>query len=299
MNATQVNSALTVAKRNLHAFSSVVTADQIIEVQKHEVMKATTQLETLGLMMEQFRPDPEDTVVGVDDIDPVLQFMDDRRLTQVRGSKVQVYSEDGKTLIKTHVGFTEALRDPDLDEPSRAGLREAIKTRSCYKGFRWATLDRLLPDDTVQDIGESSDVKTIKKGFVSMIDLSKTKIIEVFCDQKAAAENRNFQGVAPISTAIKKGSQSGGHYFVMWSDTPANLKDDFIKRGGVLPEKRVHANGRQLEKLHPITEKVVGRYSSIEDVMKDTKVARKTLMSAAETNRIVRGYKWRYVNPIP
>lgn len=103
-------------------------------------------------------------------------------------------------------------------------IKQAIKANHVYKGFRWAFLERHLPDTTVQDIGETVQSQTIKKGFVAMLDLKKSKIVSVFCDQKEAGQDRGFRGCAPISKAIQKGTQSGGHYFMMWHDCDEALQ---------------------------------------------------------------------------
>ena len=58
-----------------------------------------------------------------------------------------------------------------------------------------------------------------------MLNMNNDKIVNVFCDQKAAAEDRKFSSGGAVSNAIKRGSVSGGHYFKMWDDCSQELKD--------------------------------------------------------------------------
>jgi hypothetical protein len=158
------------------------------------------------------------------------------------------------------------------------------------------TLDREFGDDTIQELPASSmDTKGLQKGFVAMLNLDKNRIIKVFCDQKAAAEDRKFKGVAPISRAVKIFSQSGGHYFKMWYDCDQNLKEEFLSRDE-LPSKRVATNAKVIEQLHPFSGIVVNRHSSIEDVVKTFKISRGSLADAIKYNYICKSYKWAQVS---
>jgi hypothetical protein len=97
-------------------------------------------------------------------------------------------------------------------------VRTAAETNTVYKGFRWALLDRSLPDDTIQTLDPTVDSATRRTGFVAMLRLDRSRIEKVFCDQKAAAEDRQFKAKAAICSAIKNGARFGGHYFAQGHD---------------------------------------------------------------------------------
>ena len=65
-------------------------------------------------------------------------------------------------------------------------------------------------EHTVQDIGSTVVSATVQKGLVAMLDLDKKCVVQVFMDQKDAAEKRHFTGCAAISNAIKRGSKLSG-----------------------------------------------------------------------------------------
>jgi hypothetical protein len=221
-------------------------------------------------------------------------FIDERRHTQTRGEKVQRYSPDGMTLIKTYESFAFALRDDEILDLSRSGMMSAIKNNLVYKGFRWAELERDHPDDHFQTL-ITCDSSSMKKGFVAMLNLEQNLIVNVFCDQKAAAEDRKFKGCAAISAAISRGNRSGGHYFKMWNECSKELQETYLLTH-VLPEKRILSTHKRVQQIHPMTDDCIKTFSCTEDVVTQFKLSRITLKYAIETNTIAKGFKWRFMN---
>jgi len=292
MTSQDLDKLVAIAKRNLHKFVDGARAQQILDIERAKADTAKYEY-----LISKPAVDKQD--VGVQATAPasppvVIVQQDTRRYTQGRGQKIQQYSPDGHTLLRTYEGYTQAMRDPNLPDMCLLRIKNATRTRSLYKDFRWAELDRSLPDDTVQAIGESVESATIKKGFVAMLNLDRNQILQVFCDQKAAAHDRKFRGCAAISAAIKRDSQSGGHYFRMWHDCDQALKDDFLARGNTLPNKRVKANGMPVQQLHPTTGTVIREFSCITDVIKVMRVSRKSIQFAIDAGHMVKGGMWRY-----
>lgn len=215
----------------------------------------------------------------------------ERRYRQGRGQKVQRYTEDGKTLLSTYEGLITACRDPCLHSPTPSQIKQAIKANHVYKGFRWAFLDRELPDTTVQDIGDTVQSQTIKKGFVAMLDLKKSKIVSVFCDQKEAGQDRGFRSCAPVSKAIQKGTQSGGHYFMMWHDCDEALQAEYLKHNS-LPTKRHQQRMLAVNQINPNTQDIIKQYACVADVIKEWKVSRTSLKDAIENKYLLKGFYW-------
>jgi prophage antirepressor-like protein len=300
MTEDQLNKALRIAKCNIHKFSSAASADQMLEIQRLRLEEAHLRLEEVNAHLEIVKinaaPINEAIIVNaIDDdyIDPILLYGDARKYTQARGQKVQCYSADGKNLVQTYEGHTDAIRKLAIEDPSASRIKAAIQSNTVYRGYRWAFLERNLPNDTVQDIGETKDSIEIRKGHVAMLNISKTRIEKVYCDQKDAAKDREVKASSAICAAIKLQRKCQGHYFMMWNDCSQDLRDEFLSRDA-LPEKRVLPKSRPIEKLHPITENVLQKYASVVDVLHDLRIARKSLLDAAEFGFIAKGYKWRY-----
>lgn len=283
VSQSESNEIITIAVHNKFKFMNNIDADQIIEIEKIKLEQLQTQLELAKIQepINEIYIEP-----------PAILVQDTVKYTQTRGNKIQRYSQDGKTLIKTYDSYICATRDKELANPSRPALKKAIDTNTIYKDFRWMELDRSLPDDTIQDLPDTIESKIIKIGYIAMLNLDKDKIVNVFCDQKAASEERKFTSSASISNAIKRNSVSGGHYFMMWHDCSQELKDEYLKYNS-LPQKRAPINGVQIEQLHPITNEVLKLYSTCEDVLREFKMSRLTLKTAMQYNYIVKGYKWQ------
>jgi hypothetical protein len=284
MTPSDLEQTIRIAKARVHRFCDTPTVDQLVEVER-------LRLETAMLEAAARRDDqPEASApVAVTFFDPSTE----RRFRQSRGKKVQRYTPDGKELLKTYPGFADVSRDAEVDQAGQQQMRNAISANNVYKSFRWASLDRSLPDDTVQDLEPTVVSKTVHQGRVAMLDLTKTRIVEVFQNSAAAAENRQFSNGSAISRAMK-GSQSGGHYFMPYFDCTPEMKAEYLSRA-VLPESRVRSNGKVIEQLHPVTGALVKRFSSIAHVMRDMRIARLSLKDAMEFGSVAKAHKWREV----
>jgi hypothetical protein len=227
-------------------------------------------------------------------IDPVILLQDNRNHTQIRGNKIQRYSADGKQLLQTYECYAHALRDKELSSSmsiSRPSIKHAIDNKLIYKNYRWFELDRSLPDDTFQVIGQTNNSKTIKIGYVAMLNLDKTEIVKVFCDQKECKEDRKLTSSASVANAIKRQSKCSGHYIQMWDDCSNELKEKYLQNNK-LPQKRI--SGITILQIHPINNNVIKKFSSVEDVIKEFKISRKTLKNCCEFDIISKGYKFKY-----
>jgi len=284
----ELDNVIEIAKRNKFKFSSLVDNEKLIELENIKLKQMEEQTKQIELQHNENNK--------IDNyVDPIILLSDHRNHTQVRGDKIQRYSADSKTLLKTYECYADALRDNSLSASmsiSRTSIKNAIDKKLIYKGYRWAKLSRELDDYTIQDIGETIESKTVKIGYVAMLNLNKDEIVKVFPDQKACMEDRHLTSSASVANAIKRQSVCSGHYVMMWDNCPTELKNKYLENN-TLPDKRV--NGIQIQQLHPINNIVIKVYSSVEDVIKEYKISRKTLKSAYEFNIICKGYKWKKI----
>lgn len=314
MTKEQLDKLFVIVTRNLHRFEKNVLDDLVgNEMQAmQDTIDITKQLhDDKNLMLDQSEQDKErlkrESDAEVENLKRELKIErvmttiaadSARKYTLARGNKVQRYSADGKTLLCTYEGTTEACRDQSLPRCNQLGIREASKQKSLYKGYRWYELSRALPDDTVQDIGETvTDIRTNpNNGLVAMLDIKKEMIVKVYRDQKEAGKDRNFKSAAAVCMAIKMNRLSSGHYFKMWHECDETLMDDYlITRGHTLPEPRPRANGKSVFQVHPVTKAVVKEFSSVADVIKDMRISRRSLFTAIECKTFVKGFMWRMV----
>jgi hypothetical protein len=187
------------------------------------------------------------------------------------------------------------MRDRRVDCAVNTKILQAADENKIYKGFRWAKLDRALPDDTFQALPPASNARDPAIGLVAMITLDGARVDQVFPDQGAAAANRRFKGTGSISTAMKKGVARGGFRFRLWKDVPKPMQDAFLASGGVLPAPRGHYNQHAMEKLDAETGAMLEPFTSVAAVIRKYPVARKALEAAAANGTILKGFRWRRV----
>lgn len=302
LNEVDLRTAISIAQHNVHRFRKTSDIDEIMKI-KHEMIMELKKQQSAGASSSSSAgaSSSSDTTTAAapsgdprDDlyVDPVLLYADNRQYAH-RGDKVQRYSLDGKTLLQTYDSMISALRDTALDAPSRTRIHQAVKDGAAYKDFRWMLLDRALPDDTVQVLGETEEkMIDIRKGFVAMLNLDQTKIVEVFPNQKEAGKDRQFKSSAPVCMSLKKGTQSGGHYFKMWFECSDDLKNEFLSRKE-LPAK-VTPGGKSVVQLHPITNQVVRVYASQCDIIKEYRFSYTSLRNVINNKFIAKGYRWAW-----
>jgi hypothetical protein len=210
------------------------------------------------------------------------------------GPKIQTYSADGRTLIKTYGDKTAALQDPSNRElgVAAAALTAAIPKRTLYKGSRWARLERHLPDDTVQAIGDTVEDNQHVHDWVAILNLQRTKILLTFADQKLAAAHFGYEGAPTISMHIKGQRSVDGHYFYNWSACSEELRAKY-RMHNTLPPRKSNHNSIPYTKLHAVTGEVVFAYPSLAAAKIDFPSPKNGVKHAAETGDVFGGYKWR------
>lgn len=290
MSNDEINALYSLCRYNQHRFRFRISDTDLELIRSKEqllLMKRQEAMDETYKKLQREVNELKKNGVGV-----IIDGNTTKQRKFTNGSKIQIYSEDGKTLIKTYETQKDAHTDPELDSPTTECIKKAIKERSVYRKHRWASLDRDKEDDTIQDIGETVETKTVHIGYVAMLNLSKDKIMNVFPDAKTASADRKFKNGAAISKAIKKGTQSGGHYFKMWFDCDESLKDDFLAVCS-LPEPAIAKNAYVVEKLHPINDSVVQTYYSATSITKELRCGRKAVLDAIESGGVFKGYKWK------
>jgi prophage antirepressor-like protein len=288
LTCSQLEQLMGIATRHMHAFNMHPTVEQLVQ---------------LELLRQQNNASQED--VGSGEIDQVssnadvlTQLVNDtRRYTQARGPKIQRYTPDGKTLLSTYPGCAEVLRDANMPTSSAGKIREACQKCTVYKGFRWAALERCMPDDTVQDIGESVYGHEQRKGLVALLDHSQTHIKGVYMDMKDAALQNGMKNSSSVSSAITRNSRTyAGGYFRMWHDCSQEMKDAWLAvPGNELPRPRPRGGSKEVEQVNPLTNQVVRVFSSIAHIQTEMRISRASVLDAIEHGRVCKGSTWRYL----
>jgi prophage antirepressor-like protein len=223
-----------------------------------------------------------------------VNFQLKKRSNGNRSPKVYQYLPDNlSTPIKVYDSPSEVERSIDLFELhiSSMPLRLAAKNNTIYKGFRWLFLNRNLElpltiSDTIDTRHKSPEIK-----YIAMIDIKKTKILEVYATQKDAVEARNIKSRS-FTRAIQQQSISSGHYWNYFDNCSEEMKTEYLKNNK-LPEKYFTNIGKKVEQIDPKTNNVLKVYNSNRDIIKNFQMSTLTLQKCLKSGEIYNGYIWR------
>jgi hypothetical protein len=205
--------------------------------------------------------------------------------------KVQIYDPNDFTkVINVFDSITEATRQ--IKDTSYTHIKYASRHRTIYKGYRWHLINN---NDTLpfsaKEIGKTTDSNEKKTGLVAMMNLDKTKIIQVFLLQKEAAKYCNTH-TSLISNAIRYGSSAAGYYWVCWDDLDNVLQDSYLKDNNI-PIIVKKTRGSLVQKINPQTNMVECEYPSITDATKEMKMSAKTIKRSSSEDIAIGGWKWK------
>jgi len=213
-----------------------------------------------------------------------------KRRFNTRSPKVFQYNKDTLELINIYDSVIDVIRN--VGGSSHTGLREASKANTIYKNCRWVLQDRDIIETPIPLPTVISSNKSIE--YIAMIDIKKTKIMEVFASQRDAAESRNLAGFSTISRAIKKSSISSGHYWNFFDKCSQEMQDEYLSTNS-LPERFIKKNSKYVIQIDPITNKEIKQFKSITDVTLQFQMSHTTLKKVSISNEIHKGYKWQII----
>ena len=232
--------------------------------------------------------EPQNEIIEPQEPQEEVNYVKNREHT--RSPKVYQYDPKTLELIQIYDSIITVTRH--FSSSSGSALREAARNNRTYKEFRWLMVDRNTTEVPVPP--PTVECRTQSIEFIAMIDIKKTKILEVFPSQKDAAMARNLAGFSTISRAIKEARVSSGHYWNIFDKCAQEMRDEYLKMN-VLPEYHVKANGITVIQINPITNENIKTYKSITEVLKNFQMSRMTLNKVSDNNAIHNGFKWKVI----
>lgn len=283
-----------------------ISFDECVELEKLKIMRKEMDIKRNELQIEALKLKAESTThqhtITTDPIqepseEPIEESSDDeveytlRARKHTRSPRIQQYDAETLQLVKTFDSVIEVLRT--IPNSSASCLMMAAKKNTVYNGFRWLRLDR-HQDVVHYDLPPTVKTVSSTHGLIAMIDINKTKIVEVFASQKDAAISRQHKSVAAICKAVKKGTVSSGHFWCHYDKCTDAMKEMY-KSTNILPKQTPTVNSVQVQKICMQTNKVLRTYKSINDVVKKYQMSRTSLKRAHQEHTQHNGYYWNIV----
>jgi prophage antirepressor-like protein len=266
-----------------------------LELQKEQLEKEkiSTQIELMNkiesIQNTVVLPEKENSIIH-DYARNVLKNSLIKPRNPVRSPKVYQYDANTLELLNIYDSVIDVIRR--FASSSQSALKLAAKNNTIYKNYRWLLVDRNTTEIPVLE--PTKQIRTQAIEYIAMIDIKRTKIMEVFSSQKQAAEARNLAGFSTISRAIKKQSISSGHYWELFNKCSQEMRDEYLLHHE-LPEKFTKTNGLKIVQIDPITNEELKTFSSMTDVVLGFQMSHMSLKRAAENDIVHNGFKWRII----
>ena len=127
-----------------------------------------------------------------------------------------------------------------------------------------------------------------------MLDLEKTRIIEVFAKQTDAAKHIN-QDPSAICVALRYKRPIGGYVWMHLDDVDVTLVDAWTCAGNELPGAAQNIRGMRLQQINATTNAVIKTFASITDVVKTMKMSPATIKRYVASQHAYNGFLWKFV----
>lgn len=230
-----------------------------------------------------------------DDIDITTIYFSTKKMKPgIKSPLVYQYNiNDLTTPFKIYDSPSEVERSEELKhlEISPTPLRNAAKNNTIYKGFRWYFVKRdETPPQSIPNTVQLKHKETEIK-FLAMIDITQTKIMSVYQNQREATKARLMK-CKSFHRAIQNGSISSGHYWKYFDDCSKEMQIEYLKNN-VLPEKYVSKISKKVQQICPKTKQILKTYDSNRDVIKLFKMSVTSLKKYSESGEIHNGYIWK------
>ena len=266
-----------------------------LELQKEQLEKEkiATQIELMNkiesIQNTVVLPEKENSIIH-DYARNVLKNSLIKPRNPVRSPKVYQYDANTLELLNIYDSVIDVIRR--FASSSQSALKLAAKNNTIYKNYRWLLVER--SESEIPVLEPTKQIRTQSIDYIAMIDIKRTKIMEVFSSQKQAAEARNLAGFSTISRAIKKQSISSGHYWEFFNKCSQEMRDAYLLHHE-LPEKFTKTNGLKIIQIDPITNEELNTFSSMTDVVLGFQMSHMSLKKAAENDVVHNGFKWRVI----
>jgi hypothetical protein len=236
---------------------------------------------------------------SIDNIIESKTFLKVGKNKNVVSPKVQQYDPITLQYIKTYDSISDTLRffREELNFPNFSDntLKAAVHGNYEYAGYRWYIIDRNIEDKPYQLQPTEKIHRAKRNQLIARLNIDKNQILEVYPSQKDAANSVKLSSIVSISDAIKNESISRGCYWKFYDDCDEDLKNEFLQKGGLLPEtKPVISGAKSIQQIHPYTNEVLETFSTIKEVQLKFKMSRDSLKKAIEKKNPHNGFYWAY-----
>jgi len=201
------------------------------------------------------------------------------------GPRLQKINPETLQLVKVYESVTESMNEnKNIKRPS---ISKAIQENTIYCGFRWQLVERNLDANVIHSLEPTKQTKMQNLGYIAKLNDKKTAILNVYLDRKTAAKCNGYESSSALDNPVKNLTLTKGHYYMLYNDCDAVLKDNFENTHG---EPLLYKNGvGQYDEQNHLVKEFTCKY----DCIKSLSMSDKTLEKALEKNMLYKGYFYK------
>jgi hypothetical protein len=201
------------------------------------------------------------------------------------GPRLQKINPDTLKLIKVYESATEVMNeDRTIKRPS---LSKAVLENTVYNGFRWLFVERDMDSTVIHNLQPTRQTVAKNMDYVAKLNKDQTEIINVYLDRKTAALMNGYS-MSGLDNAVKKGIQTQGFYYKLYSNCNKEIIQKFTEK--YVKNILLYKDGIG---MYNESGKLVKEYKCKYECIKLEKISDKTLAKAMAEDKAYNGYKFR------
>ena len=204
------------------------------------------------------------------------------------GPRVQKYDPITFELIQTYESVLECVR---TTQTKNASLRRAVSENNEYKGFRWNFVQRNHDVMIPATLAPTQKEFFVNVGYIAKLNNDLTEIIEVYKNQKEAAE-ANKVCKATICKSVKETKIIYGYIYQLLENCTEDLRDHYISEHGI----PVFGEKYHIEKICIERREVIARYRNMAEATTECRISYKSLHKSLDNNTEHKGFIYRKVD---
>jgi len=201
------------------------------------------------------------------------------------GPRVQKINPDTMQLIKVYESATEVMtEDRTIKRPS---LSKAVLENIVYNGFRWLFVERDMDSTILHNLQPTRPTIPKNMDYVAKMNADQTEILNVYLDRKTAALMNGYS-MSGLDNAVKKGTQTQGFYYKLYSECDDNVVQKFTEKYN--KDVVLYKDGLG---IYNENGELVKEYKCKYDCIKTERMSDKTLAKAMSEDKSYNGCKYR------
>jgi phage anti-repressor protein len=279
----------------LKNISLSINKDQLKE-EIEEQIKEETQEQIKGQVKEEVKKEVEKQKEKIKEKIPVQNpnnnLLIDAKISlrKPKGRKIQkIDPKDLTKVVKIYDSMMFLLRSPENERFKKPCMEKAIKNNLIYKDYRWNYVEE-GDDPKISKAKPTTESKTQNSDIILQLNDTKTEILDSFSTKKELKKKLGI-GAEKLKKIIQNGTKFNNHYFVLYSDCPKLLLDNY--NGSTIRIVKASNALGPIKRIDPITKGEI-IFNTFDEINVKLGFRRPTIKKAIENKTMWGGFLWEF-----